>query len=219
MSNRVDARKSWQTADNETDGASIEPPPPISATQTVAAVLTEDIGYMRSQVRGLSEDTNELHQRSHYVEWNARTNDRGRAGVVDMLAELADFGFAWRDIAKLVGVSVPAIQKWRKGERTTGPNRHKIASVLAACDLIMEHHGVQEIASWFEMPLLAGVPVTPLDLWHAERSDLVFECASGHEDPAQMLTEFDPGWRDRYRSDFEAFRAADGNLSIRAKGN
>ncbi len=200
-----------------TASTGIEPPPAPAETQTVATVVTEDIGYFRRQARDLHEATDELHQRSHYVEWNARTNSRGRASMQEMLGELADLGFAWRDLAKLVGVSVPAVQKWRRGEGTTGENRRKVASLLAACDLVCDHYGIQEVASWFEMPLHAGAPVTPIDLWAGNRPDLVFDLASGHTDSEQILTAWDPQWRDRYRSDFEVFRGGDGQPSIRLK--
>jgi len=135
-----------------------------------------------------------------------------------MLNELADLGFAWRDLARLVGVSVPAIQKWRRGQGATGENRRKVASLLAACDMISQSHGIQEIASWTEMPLRDGVSVTPMDLWAGERIDLVFDFASGHVDAEEILTAFDPDWRERYRSEFEVFEAGDGQLSIRMKG-
>jgi hypothetical protein len=135
-----------------------------------------------------------------------------------MLAELADLGFAWRDIARLVNVSVPAVQKWRKGEKVSGDNRHRMASLLAACDLIKSHYMVEEIASWFEMPLSSSAPITPITLYAANRADLVFEFANGQVDPEALLSEFEPDWRERYRSDFEVFEAGDGNRSIRMKG-
>ena len=200
-----------------TVGTDINPPPPLTKTKTMATVLTEDIGYIRQRARNLHEATNKLHQQSQYAEWNARTNKRGRTSTQDMLDELGDLGFAWRDVAKLVGVSVAAIQKWRRSEGTTGENRQKVASLLAACELVSEHYGIQEVTSWFEMPLQLGVPVTPIDLWASGRPDLVFDFASGHTDSEQILTAWDPQWRDLYRSDFEVFRAADGQLSIRPK--
>lgn len=200
-----------------TAGTDINPPPSLTKTKTVTTVLTEDFGYIRQQVRNLHEVTDALHQKSQYAEWNARTNTRGRASAHEMLDELADLGFAWRDVAKLVGVSVPAIQKWRRGEGTTGENRQKVASLLAACDLICEHYGIQEVASWFEMPLQLGAPVTPIDLWACGRWDLVLDFASGHTDSEQILIAWDPQWQDRYRSEFDVFRAADGQLSIRPK--
>ncbi|MEO6626997.1 MAG: hypothetical protein ABIP03_00360 [Aquihabitans sp.] len=180
--------------------------------------MTETYGVIRQLAGDLHKVTGELHQRSHYDEWNARTSQRGRSSAQDLLAELAGLGFAWRDVARLVGVSVPAIQKWRRGEGTTGANRQKVASLLAACDLVSKHYGIQEVASWFEMPILLGVPLAPIDLWAEGRHDLAFDYASGHMDADQVLATWDPQWRDRYRSDFEVFRAEDGQLSVRPKG-
>lgn len=201
-----------------TAGSEIIPPPPLSGTKTVTRVLTEDIGIIRYQARDLHEATEELHQKSHIAEWNERTANRGKAKTQDLLNELADLGFAWRDIARLVGVSVPALQKWRRGEGVTGENRLKVASLLAACDLVSEDYpNIHDVSSWFEMPIHLEAPVTPIDLWVDGRTDLVFEFASSHPDPDRILTAWDPAWRDRYRSDFEVFRAGDGQLSIRPK--
>ncbi|MGH3972237.1 MAG: hypothetical protein ACRDS9_02765 [Pseudonocardiaceae bacterium] len=209
--------RSRDLLDPGTAGTDINPPPSLTKTETVAAVRTEGFGYIRGRVRHLHETSGELHQQSQYAEWNARTNTRGRASTQEMLDELADLGFAWRDIAKLVDVSVAAMQKWRRGDGTTGENRQKVASLLAACDLVCEHYGIREVASWFEMPLQLGVPVTPVDLWAGGRPDLLLDFASGHTDSEQILTDWDPQWRDRYRSDFEVFRAVDGQRSIRPK--
>lgn len=152
------------------------------------------------------------------VEWRTAAAERGKDSVASMLGDLADLGFAWRDIARLIKVSVPAVQKWRKGEKASGESRARVASLLAACDLITRHYLVEEVASWFEMPLSPSAPVTPIALYAADRVDLVFELASGHADPEALLSEFDPDWRERYRSDFEVFEAGDGNRSIRMRG-
>jgi len=179
--------------------------------------LTADIGLNRRRAQVLNQDYEDLHQHTQFVEWRMRTTARGRASTADMLDELAELGFSWRDVARLVGVSVPALQKWRRGERASGERRRQVASLLAACDLIADHYEVREIASWFEMPLIADAPVTPIDLYVGKRPDLVFEHAGGHADPEQILTQFDGEWRERYRSEFELFRADDGDLSIRPK--
>lgn len=191
--------------------------PTLSETKLMAARLTEDVGGGRSEARILHMQYEDLHQRSRDVEWRAATAGRAKAGVATMLGDLADLGFAWRDIARLVGVSVPAVQKWRKGEKASGDSRKKLASLLAACDLIASHYKVEEIASWFEMPLSSLAPITPIDLYADDRTDLVFEFACGHTDPEAILTQFDPDWRERYRSDFEVFQAGDGKMSIRMK--
>lgn len=192
--------------------------PTLTETRLTAARLTSEIGGNRSVARTLHEDFDDLHKRIHDVEWRTASAERGKASVMSMLTHLADLGFAWRDIARLVNVSVPAVQKWRKGEKTSGDSRIRIASLLAACDLITSHYMVDEIASWFEMPLSSSAPVTPITLYAASRADLVFEFASGHADPEALLSEFEPDWRERYRSDFEVFVAGDGNSSIRMKG-
>lgn len=206
--------------DTGTAGAKVPPPPTVSETRFAAAkVETEELGYRRRQARVQLEEAGGRHQKGHFKEWALRTTQRGKSAPVDLLGELGELGFAWRDIARLLGVSVQAIQKWRRGEGVTGNNRQKIASLLAACDLIADHYGTEEVASWFEMPLAQGAPVTPLDLWAAGQHELVFDFASNQVDAEAILSAADPGWRERYHSDFEVFRADDGKLAIRPKGS
>lgn len=200
--------------DRGTAGAGISPPPTLSETRTAAAVLTQDAGFVRYLARDLHDRTDLIHQHSHSVEWADRTRRRSRSAMSETLRALAELGFSWRDLARLVGVSVPAIQKWRRGEGTTGTNRQRVASLLAACDLVTEQYEIQEVASWFEMPVTPEVAVTPIDLWSGGRPDLVIELASGHTEVEQILSSWDPSWRERYSSDFEEFRSDDGHLSL-----
>ena len=208
--------------DNGTAAEEIEAPPRIEGTRTAAARLltdlTDDVGVVRTSVRMLHDRADELHHSVFEDMLKSRTAGRARSSVATLLSALADLGFAWRDIARLVGVSVPAVQKWRRNEGTSGENRARVARLLATCDLIQERCPIEEIASWFETPISTGAPLTPMDLYAGGRSDLVFDFASGHvSDPEQVLSQFDADWRERYRSDFEVFEAADGNLSIRPK--
>jgi hypothetical protein len=213
-------QRSSDLVDNGTVGSDLRLPPLLRPeSQTAAAVATDELGYLRHRARALQEEVDKTHHRSHFAEWIGRTAQRGRSSPAELLEELGELGFAWRDIARLVGVTVQAIQKWRRGARTTGEHRSRIASLLAACDLVTAHYEIQEVASWFEMPILEGIPVTPIELWEAHRPDLVFDYASGHSDAEQTLTSWDPEWRERYRSDFEVFRAEDGQLSIRLKAH
>ena len=191
--------------------------PTLSQTRTSSQLLTEDIGFERNQVKGLGEEFDQLHHRSFAVEWRTQTALRAKDSTSEMLGILADLGFAWRDIARLVGVSVPAVKKWRRGEGVTGENRHKVASLVAFCDLIIGHYAIHEIASWFEMPIVPEVSITALDLYQADRADLIFRLASGYEDPERIVTDYHPHWRSALTSSFETFRSADGMLSIRPK--
>ena len=115
----------------------------------------------------LHDDTADLHINVIMQEWQAKSSDLVRQDMPNLLGRLADLGFAWRDIARLIGVSVPAVQKWRRGGTATGQSRFHAAAVLAACFLISEHYLVQDIASWFEAPIVFGFRVTALDLYAA----------------------------------------------------
>jgi hypothetical protein len=212
-------------ADIKTIGAatstttSANPARDVSETQLSATLLTEWTGTIRGQARALTGETEDLHRDTTFTEWSTRTATRGKQAPSELLRQLGDLGFAWRDIARMVGVSVPSVQKWRRGERTTGENRRNLASLVAACDLVTKHYMVSEVASWFEMPLVNDAPITPTDLYAADRTDLVFEYANGHSDPEAILSEFEPDWRDRYRSDYEVFTADDSQRSLRAKSS
>jgi transcriptional regulator with XRE-family HTH domain len=176
---------------------------------------TESLGYQRSRDRIVSDESRGLHQNGVLDEWTLRSTERGRSSVVSLLAELADLGFAWRDIARMVGVSVPAVQKWRRGDAASGENRARLARLVAACDLVTEHAAVADVASWFEMPLSPDAPVTPMDLWSDARHDLVFECALDRQAPSALLDQWDPDWRERFHSDYEVAVADDGRRYLR----
>lgn len=195
----------------------ITPAPELPATSLPAlSKLTEDVGHLNNKAQVLHEDTADLHSSVIMQEWQSRSTDLVRQDMSTLLRRLADKGFAWRDIARLIGVSVPAVQKWRRGGAVSGQSRLQAAAVLAACQIISEHYLVDDIASWFEVPVVLGYPVTALDLYAAKQTPLVFELASGKADPEQVLSAFDPDWREKFRSDFEVFQAADG-LAIRPK--
>src|SRR5665647_2942011 len=74
---------------------------------------------------------------------------------------------------------------------------------------------VSDGASWMEMPLVADAAVTAIDLAVAGRLQEVVEIAAGHSTGEEVLDRSQPGWRERYRSDFEVFEAPDGELGTR----
>lgn len=194
---------------------------PLQPTTTAADQvfdLTDSAGSLRSQAKDLHEDTSALHQSVLVSEWQRLTAQHARTAPLTLLQELADLGFGWRDIARMLRVSVPAVQKWRRNGGVSGPHRRSIASLLALCDLVRERYMIQEIASWFEMPISGEAPVTPIDLYAEERISLLLDYASGQgSDPEQLLNAYDPAWRERFRSDFEVYRETDGNMSIRPR--
>jgi len=142
---------------------------------------------------------------------------------VDLLDELAQLGFARRHVARLIGVGVPTLAQWsgvraQPREPMSADDLDKLAALLDVCALVRDTSFVPDVAAFFETPVLAGAPIRPMDLYAAGRVDLVLDWASRTvQDPAALLSAFDPGWRERYHSEFEVFEAADGDLAIRAK--
>lgn len=127
---------------------------------------------------------------------------------------------AWRDVARLLRVSVPAVQKWRRGEGMSGANRLRLARVVAALDMLKQYL-ISEPVSWLEMPIKEGVALTRLDLLVGNRFDLALELVSDGDEPIvvdPILDEFDPTWREsRVDTAFELFVADDGVVSIRPR--
>jgi hypothetical protein len=177
---------------------------------------------LRTLALSESQVAADRHKGDYMVEFRLRTAELLGAGGQVLLEVLADFGFAWRDIARMIGVSVPAIQKWRRGEGLTGENARKLASLISGCEIIQQFNPlITDIALWFEAPIVDEAPVTPIDLWAASNQQLVFEHArvdlESRVDPHTTMDSFDPNWRETYRSEFETFRAGDGELSIRMR--
>ncbi len=198
-------------------------PTDFPRTQTTQDVLNE-AGHLRTRVRLLQDDTDDLAHRitssarsALELELEERTTAEARRNLQELLNELANTGFAWRDIARLVGVSVPALRKWRRGESATGANRRAVASLLAFARLLAENHLVNDVASWLEMPLHPAAPITGLDLYEAGRIDLLYDRASLHTTDEQALDVYEPEWRSTYQSDIEVFVAEDGETGLRVK--
>lgn len=136
--------------------------------------------------------------------------------VGDLLSELSELGFFWRDIARVCGVSVPVLRKWRSGEPATDENRRRAAEALAFCDVARERCLSDDVAGWMSTPVHPDAPLTVLDLVAEEKTDLALALAGERDlDPQRVLDEYDPDWRERYRSDVEVFAGPDGLPGIR----
>ena len=177
--------------------------------------ITERAGFLRNQTAVVTDDAAENHHRSFRLQLDTRTTRLVKSDPIELLDELAGHGFAWRDIARMIGVSVPALRRWRLGERPTGENRRAIAQLLAFVQVITSE--VFEPASWMEVPLSGDAPTTAIDLYAAGQLDVVFDLATRNSAPEAALDIAEPGWRDRYRSDWEVATAEDGQPFIRPK--
>jgi len=207
--------------DRTRTSAAASPPAEVSRTRTIDD-LVEDVGFLRNRTHLLSDDVAETRRRvsdMHHLVFRQQLDTKARqlSGRVtrDMLGDLADRGFAWRDIARLAGVSVPALRRWRQGESPTGDHRLAIARLVALTEILKDAHGITEVASWMEMPLTREAPVNGLDLGAAGRFEDLLDLAANHAGAEEILDRWQPDWRERYRSDFEVFEAPDGQPGIR----
>lgn len=210
----------------EPTGAATVPTPreiQVSRTRTIeelaqeARALTEDTGHPRNVTTALAPDLGELHGWAFESQLATRTSELATHAPRDLLEEIKERGFGWRDIARMVGVSVPALRRWRQGEPPTGEHRRRIAELAAFLRMIVEDPCVSDIASWMEMPIVREAPVTAIDLYARGHLFVIFQLAGRHIAPEAALDQAEPGWRERYRSEYEVFRAGDGQPAIRPR--
>jgi transcriptional regulator with XRE-family HTH domain len=165
-----------------------------------------------------ASDATAQHHEQIVVDLDRRAMVKARQGVPALLEELGRRGFSWREVARLSGVSVPAVRKWRTGGTFAPERRTDLARLAGLCDLLDEYL-VIDPAGWLATPIVKGVPVTWIDLYMAGLAEQVVDGATPNRtsDPHRLLDAFDAGWREKYRTDYEVFEASDGELSIRAK--
>ena len=208
-------------------GASVgHAPPRLERTRTIQDVV-DDIGYLRNRSESLVHDSRDIHESIGQLhsdsldeELRSLTVRHAREHLPMLLDWLSTLGFSWRDIAKIAGVSVPAVRKWRRGESATGDNRQRVARIVALCEIAAERYIIADVAGWLETPLHPEAPLNGLDLMASERFDLVLALAREQPgDPERVLDEFEPNWRARYRSDVEVFTAPDGLPGLRLTGS
>jgi hypothetical protein len=194
----------------------VSDPPPVEVTQPSIGQLTDQAGALRANWRVLQDHIDDVHQQLSTVLVSRRA-ERLKEDPKQLLTDLSDLGFAWRHIAMMVGVSVPAVQKWRKGEKPSAENFDRLAILLAICDLLSSFM-ISDPASWFEVRILPDVPIRPMDLFARREDALLLDWASQHEvNGERLLDRAVPGWRETLASPFEVFDADDGHPAIRFK--
>jgi len=178
-----------------------------------------DPGYLRSHVELLSSEVQNLHAEFRQSDLAERTFAKSKKSVASLLEELAHSrGMGWSDIAEVVGVSVSAVRKWRKGGVASPESRMMLAKIAAVLDVLEEKGIIEDPAAWMEMDftLDAGYFVRPLDLYLQGHVTDLIELAEQRVTTAEVLDRIRPNWRQR-RSDFEVVLDPDGQRTIRAR--
>ena len=201
-----------------TAGSLLIPPAKISETTIDALVKTEDAFSERMRASSNHTHAVDRHQSRYLIEWQHRVKAHTERSPESMLSSLWESGLSWRDIARLLRVSIAAVQKWRGGDKMAPLNFARLRDFVAAYDTVAAHKPDVDIASWIDVPILTDIPVTPRDFWVKGKPGIFFEYALGNMKPEAALDVFDPDWRQKYRNDgFETFIGTDGRLSIRTK--
>jgi len=190
---------------------------PRSPTTTMTT-LTRRYGMLRDETSVLGDDVGTGHRAAQLEALELRAQDRARADVISLLGELsAERGLGWSDIARLVGVSVQAVRKWRRQQPVTGANRLAVARLAALLDTLSSETPIEDPAGWLEIPVVQGCWLRRLDLYRLGRADLLLDLAHLRILPERAMTELTPDWRERYRPEHEVYEAEDGNRSVRRR--
>jgi len=190
---------------------------PLPPNSTRALSVRAD--YLRTEVETLGGEVQELHGEARELDLIDRTFQKTKKSVSSLLEELAsERGMGWSDIAEVVGVSISAVRKWRKGGDASPGSRSKLARIAALLDVLEEKGLVQDPAAWMEMdlPLDPGYFIRPLDLYLEGHVLALIDLAEQRQTVAQVLDQVKPNWRAN-RSDFEVFVDTDGQRSIRRR--
>lgn len=164
--------------------------------QTDVVALNRDAAGLRDVASLLHARSQQLHGDTQRAELSALTNERLKRGVGDLLDELSiDHGMAWSHIARLVGVSVPALRKWRQGSAPDPENRRRLAGLSAFLELLARFP-VEEPSGWLEARLTDESTLTGLDVYSTPGGAVGLLEYAGRRCSAEGLLDAQiPDWR------------------------
>ncbi len=180
-------------------------------------MLAYQSGQLRSHIREVAEQADALNHDAMRVVLQDQIEMHLRLSVPQILELLStEFGMSWSDIARVVGVTVQSLRKWRHGQSAVAEHRMRLAQLAATLSVLSAHH-IADPASWLELPILDRFRPRRLDLLLAGRGDALFDLATGHARPEQALEVLSQDWRESLVSEHEVFKAGDGMLSLRRR--
>lgn len=198
-----------------------EPTIDTSTASTLETIrrLQRTYDQLTGPVRILNDDVEAGRREVREWDLDERTAAKARREALELLNELStDRGFSWSDLARLCGVSVSAVRKWRAGESPSPDRRRALARLAAFVDLLDEIAPVADPASWLVMRLVDSHTVTPAHLYLTGHANDLLEHAQGHLGVHDLLDRWKPDWRADTRSDWRIVEAADGERSITRRG-
>ena len=123
----------------------------------------------------------------------------------DLLHELAStYGMSWIDLSALVGVTIPAIRKWRFGGATNRDNEERLRTLVAFLKAIAIIRNTPDPVNWLDERLVPGFAVTIQDLYSTDTIPTLLRYANGDfASAADLLNEVRPNWRSEDRTEFD----------------
>ncbi len=165
--------------------------------------LTRAYAGLTGAVRVLDSTIKTGRRAVRSLDLDDRTSAKAIASADTLLDELsADRGLTWAEIARLSGVTVSAVRKWRAGESTSSDNRRALARLAAFLDLLEEVGPVGDAAGWLGMRLKEHHTATAADLYCDGHADDVLEYARGHLSAGDVLDHWNPDWRSETRAEW-----------------
>ncbi len=180
--------------------------------------LNRNAAGIRDVAEFVHQDISHLHGRTQNLELGTMASSRLKDGIPALLEELSEArGVGWSQLARLIGVSVPAVRKWRMGQADPSPeNRMLLAKLCAFFDLLARDCIIQDPAGWLEAPINETM-LSGLDLYLTRDGAIaLLEFAGGRMSADQLLDRQVPEWRARHTRDprFRVETAGDGQRSI-----
>jgi len=151
-----------------------------------------------------------------------KTDDRSRLWLTDLLQNLtADYGLGWSDIARMVGVSVPAVRKWRHGGDIAPARFNNLARLAAFLDLLTDE-GIADPVTWLNLPIddldlddrLSAESITKKEVYIAGGIVDLLAYAKRHISCAELQARYATAVQRQAGSVTRVIRAPDGHLSI-----
>ncbi len=164
---------------------------------------------------GGSQDIKEYSNEALKEKLNAAAWLLAKKPAKELLDLLAENGFAWRDIARMVNVSVPALRRWRNGESPTADHLNSILRLVALVQILQNDHDISDVAAWMEMTLTSDAQVTAIDVVAGGHLEDLISLAAGYIIPEKLLGILDRDWKKHCKSNVEVFEAADGEFGLR----
>jgi hypothetical protein len=189
--------------------------PSTDFRHTEARTRISNAERMERDASRMRRDAVEWHDKTLKSLLNHRIDEKARLGLQGLLAELtAGQGLGWTGIARLVGVSVPAVRKWRLGGDITPARLHSLAKLAAFLEMLQDEH-VSDAAAWLSLPLDedASELVSKSDIYTAGGVVELLAYAKDYISRDELLSRSSA---QRYSTSqrTRVVRAPDGNLSI-----